>query len=636
MAEAAVVGAFGGSLGGLPPEPGPLKHLGRGILNSAPRRLRRLGALVRMFAGRRPGLRSLQGALPALPLPPLRDTVSKAVESLQTLDPGGMGSELPPLARSFLGGPGPQIQRWLSLRGWALPSYLSELWEQQLHLGARGPLPSTGSYYLMDVLGPPPSRLPAARAANVAFAFLSFRSLLRKGTLPPVLLQGSLPTCSAQYERLFGTARIPGESRVPDSFFGVPRPPWARARALLLQGGGPSSAALRLLEAAPFVVAFDPSPTRGDPSPTRGDPSPSHGDPSPTHGDPSPQNGAPPPEERDPPRDGDLDAEAKALLLGPPHNRWFDKSLTLVVFPSGRVGLSVELSWGDPPVAGHLWEFALAMDRSLGYDQRGNCRGGSRGRSAEPPQELQWNLPPQVSEALPQARLQFQALLRGLQLHVVSLEPPPGPPEFTQELLGLALELALVRERGPALTYEPIPTRLFLEGRADGARGVGRPLLELERALRDPETPRGRRRALLEAALAQARARRRAAMMGAGLERHLQAMAAVANQMRLRPPFLAEVLRQPWALAFSPAPRPHPPLLPHPLQPAGGGFNPPHQDGYGVSFTGGGGAGPVLVHISCREGSPKTDPRLFSQRLRAALGELGELGELGQLLGGEG
>ncbi|RLV62042.1 hypothetical protein DV515_00019741, partial [Chloebia gouldiae] len=83
-------------------------------------------------------------------------------------------------------------------------------------------------------------------------------------------------------------------------------------------------------------------------------------------------------------------------------------------------------------------------------------------------------------------------MAEGLQLHVVSIEDPLGPsgtPESPQELLPLALELALVRERGPALTYEPIPTRLFLEGRADGARGVGRPLLELERALRDPQTP---------------------------------------------------------------------------------------------------------------------------------------------------
>ncbi|NXU92985.1 CPT1C palmitoyltransferase, partial [Xiphorhynchus elegans] len=128
-----------------------------------------------------------------------------------------------------------------------------------------------------------------------------------------------------------------------------------------------------------------------------------------------------------------------------------------------------------------------------------------------------------------------------------------------------------------------------------------------------------RRRSLLLSALSGLRQRRRAAMTGAGLDRHLQALAAVANQMRLRPPFLTQVLGQPWDLAFSPAPRPRPPLLPRPLRPAGGGLQPgnwvllvltgppqPHPDGYGVSFTGGGADGPVLAHISCREGSPKT------------------------------
>uniref|UniRef100_A0A8U8BWJ6 Choline/carnitine acyltransferase domain-containing protein n=1 Tax=Geospiza parvula TaxID=87175 RepID=A0A8U8BWJ6_GEOPR len=466
-----------------------------------------------MFCGRRPGLRSLQGALPALPLPPLSDTVRQAVESLQSLGPGGVGEGLPPLARSFLGGPGPQIQRWLRLRGWALPCYLSELWEEQLHLGARGPLPSTGSYYLMDVLGPPPSRVPAARAANVAFAFLSFRSLVRAGSLPPVLFRGSLPTCSAQYERLFDTTRIPGEHRdrllrsgggsgalaalggrlfrVPPWGGGAPEPPrapgtipessgtaagaggspprgreprGADGRGQVPLGPGPGPAGGR-----GGSQLCSPAAPRGRPVRHRLRPLPGQRG-APKNGKP-PKTGTPPakrdPEERDPPRDGDLDNEAKALLLGPPHNRWFDKSLTLVVFPSGRVGLNVEHSWGDPPVAGHLWEFALALDRSLGYDESGSCIGESQGRAPEPPQELHWDLPPQVSGVLPQAREQFQAMAEGLQLHVVSVEAPPGTsgtPESSQELLALALELALVRERSPALTYEPIPTRLFLEG----------------------------------------------------------------------------------------------------------------------------------------------------------------------------
>ena len=37
-----------------------------------------------------------------------------------------------------------------------------------------------------DLLGPPPTHNQAARAANIAFALLSFRELLEGGGLPPV------------------------------------------------------------------------------------------------------------------------------------------------------------------------------------------------------------------------------------------------------------------------------------------------------------------------------------------------------------------------------------------------------------------------------------------------------------------
>lgn len=35
---------------------------------------------------------------------------------------------------------------------------------------------------------------------------------------------------------------------------------------------------------------------------------------------------------------------------------WFDKSFTLIVFSNGKLGLSVEHSWADCPVSGHMWE----------------------------------------------------------------------------------------------------------------------------------------------------------------------------------------------------------------------------------------------------------------------------------------
>ncbi|XP_062488524.1 carnitine O-palmitoyltransferase 1, brain isoform-like, partial [Pezoporus occidentalis] len=287
------------------------------------------------------------------------------------------------------------------------------------------------------------------------------------------------------------------------------RPAWARVRALL-QAGGPSAAALRALEEAPFVVALDPPPPG-------------------------------PPPSGDPPSDGDLDAEAKALLLGPCHNRWFDKSLTLIVFSTGRMGLNVEHSWGDPPVAGHLWEYTLATDLELGYEANGDCRGGAEEEpGVPPPQHLQWNIPAQCREALRDALAAWRALEADLQLHVATFVPPPGLPPAPDGLVQVALQLAVVRERGACLTYEAVPTRLFLEGRAEAARGCGRPLLELADSMEDPKATPALRRRLLQGALRDVRARRRAAAAGAGLDRHLQALAATARLLRLRPPLLEE------------------------------------------------------------------------------------------------
>ncbi|XP_072703794.1 carnitine O-palmitoyltransferase 1, liver isoform-like [Ciconia boyciana] len=546
-----------------------------------------------MFAGRRPGLHSFQGVLPPLPLPPLHDTVQRAVASLQALGPGGGRERVPALARSFLGGPGPRLQRWLRLRAWALPSYLSDLWEEHVHLGVRSPLPTTSNYYLMDLRGPPPTRIPAARAANAVFALLQFRRLVLRGELPPALFRGTLPTCSAQYERLFNTTRLPGESRDRLRHGG------GGAHVAVLHAGRlfrvPVRRGGRALRPRELQSQFERAPlgagaggAAGGGEGQRGGAAGAGGSPFLVALDPPPGDGAPP---GDPPADGALDAEAKALLHGPCHNRWFDKSLTLVVFASGRVGLNAEHSWGDPPVVGRLWEYTLATDvLALGYEGSGDCRGGVE-PGIPPPQRLHWDIPPECRGALAGALGAARALAADLQLHVFACAPPPGtPPGPPDALVQLALQLALVRERGPCLSYQPVPTRLFLEGRAEAARGCGPPVLELAAAMGDPKAGRGRRRALLGAALRQQRGQRRAAMTGAGLDRHLQALAAVAAQLRLRPPFLAEA----------------------------------HPDGYGVCYARGGDAA-IIFHVSCKASSPRTDARRFAAQIRAALGELGEL-----------
>ncbi|NXR92830.1 CPT1A palmitoyltransferase, partial [Hypocryptadius cinnamomeus] len=94
-----------------------------------------------------------------------------------------------------------------------------------------------------------------------------FRVPLRTGGGRPL----SPPELQGQFQKVLeqkGERGTPPET--PAVLTAGDRCPWARARALLVAGGGPSVAALGVLEDAPFVVAFDPS-LNGDPS-QNGDP----------------------------------------------------------------------------------------------------------------------------------------------------------------------------------------------------------------------------------------------------------------------------------------------------------------------------------------------------------------------------
>lgn len=42
------------------------------------------------------------------------------------------------------------------------------------------------------------------------------------------------------------------------------------------------------------------------------------------------------------------------LIAGNGANRWFDKSITLVAFNNGHIGMNCEHSWADAPVIAHM------------------------------------------------------------------------------------------------------------------------------------------------------------------------------------------------------------------------------------------------------------------------------------------
>lgn len=114
------------------------------------------------------------------------------------------------LATEFENGIGKKLQRYLILKSWWSTNYVSDWWEEYVYLRGRSPLMINSNFYGIDALLLHPTHNQAARAASTINSLLVFRRLVERQELEPILVQGLVPLCSWQYERIFNTTRIPG------------------------------------------------------------------------------------------------------------------------------------------------------------------------------------------------------------------------------------------------------------------------------------------------------------------------------------------------------------------------------------------------------------------------------------------
>ncbi|XP_076987220.1 palmitoyl thioesterase CPT1C isoform X5 [Tamandua tetradactyla] len=615
-------------------------------------------ALVRIFSGRSPMLFSYQRSLPRQPLPPVRETVRKYLESVRPVLSDEDFDWTAALAQDFLRLQASLLQWYLWLKSWWAANYVSDWWEEFVYLRSRNSLMVNSNYYMMDFLYVPPTPLQAARAGNAVHALLLYRHRLNRQEIPPTLLMGTRPLCSAQYEKLFNTTRVPGVQRdhirhLHDSrhvavlhrgrFFRVgthsrhgllppraleqqfqrilddpspacpqeehlaaltaaPRDTWAQVRKSLRAG---AAAALEAVEGAAFFVSLDPEPaglTKEDPA-------------------------------------ASLDAYAHALLAGRGHDRWFDKSFTLLVFSNGKLGLCVEHSWADCPVLGHMWEFTLATECfQLGYLTDGHCKGHPDPTLPQP-QRLIWDLPEKIHLSISLALRGATTLSGNIDCHVFPFSHfgksfikrcHLSPDSFIQ----MALQLAHFRDRGQfCLTYESAMTRLFLEGRTETVRSCTREACNFVRAMEDEKETDPQCLALLRVAVDKHQSLLKAAMTGQGVDRHLFALYIVSRFLRLQSPFLAQVHSEQWQLATSQIPVQQPQLFDVHNYPdyvsSGGGFGPADEHGYGVSYIFMG-DDMITFHISSKKSSAKTDSHRLGQRIEDALLDVASLFQAGQ------
>lgn len=176
---------------------------------SLPTRLWAVG--TRILSGwNKPGLYSYQGSIPRLPLPSLHNTLARYLESDRAILDDNEFKKMQNLAKDFEQTIGPKLQRYLILKSWWSTNYVSDWWEEFVYLRGRSPLMANSNYYGTDALLLNSTNSQSARAAVTVNLLLRFRRLVDNQELSPIMLQGLVPLCSWQYERIFNTVRVPG------------------------------------------------------------------------------------------------------------------------------------------------------------------------------------------------------------------------------------------------------------------------------------------------------------------------------------------------------------------------------------------------------------------------------------------
>jgi len=609
---------------------------------------------VKLLSGNsKPLLYSYQGSLPRLPLPTVEDTMARYLRSVRPLLDDTQYSRMEKLAEEFTSGISVKLQRYLVLKSWWSSNYVSDWWEEYVYLRGRSPLMVNSNFYGIDAILMHPTTNQAARAATIIHTALQYRRLIERQELEPILIQGLVPLCSWQYERVFNTTRVPGVEtdkivHYNDSkhivvyhkgrYFKVPiyyknrilspseleiqmnmiledtsapaageerlaaltageRSAWANARTEFFFKGT-NRVSLDAIEKSACVVVLDDVPYEFDENDT-----------------------------------SKLDNYGHILLHGKGYDRWFDKSFTLCIGTNGRIGFNAEHSWADAAVMSHFWEYVVSDEAvNMGYTTDGRSLGTPE-FNPPMPTRLQWDLTP----AIPVIDRSYQgalSLLNDVDLRIYMhtaygkgfmKECRVSPDAYIQ----MALQLAYFRDAGRfSLTYEASMTRLYREGRTETVRPCTIESAAWVRAMQDKTRTVEERIQLLHEACQQHQRGYQDAMCGKGIDRHLFCLYVVSKYLEVDSPFLKEVLSEPWRLSTSQTPHGQTSKLDLKKFPrcisAGGGFGPVADDGYGVSYIVAG-EDLLFFHISCKKSSNQTNATRFAQQIERALADMKNL-----------
>merc|ERR1712178_555797 len=171
--------------------------------------------LLKLFRGY-PQLYACQGSLPALPLPTVRETCQRWLDSVEPILQPEEFAEMKDHAVEFEKGIGTRLQFYLRIRWLFVDNYVTNWWEKYVYLRPRAPIMVKSNYYIIGQGNGVTTTVQSARAAVAVYGCMKFREELDDETFKPQMARGVRPSCMAQYERLFNTSRVSDDSETDE------------------------------------------------------------------------------------------------------------------------------------------------------------------------------------------------------------------------------------------------------------------------------------------------------------------------------------------------------------------------------------------------------------------------------------
>uniref|UniRef100_A0A8C1W662 Carnitine O-acetyltransferase n=1 Tax=Cyprinus carpio TaxID=7962 RepID=A0A8C1W662_CYPCA len=474
-----------------------------------------------------------QESLPKLPVPPLQQTCSRYLASLEPLISAEEMTHTRELMDEFLrpGGIGERLQKSLERRARKTENWLSDWWMQWSYLDSRMPV----AMYTSPGVVLPKMHLQDRQgqmrfAAKLIAGVLDFKSMIDSHTLPVEYLGGK-PLCMDQYYQVLSSCRIPGPKRDTVVNYAVGKTPpthitvvhnfqffvldvynsdgspltvdqlyvqlekiwnsslqsnkepvgiltsnhrntWGKAYNNLIKDKT-NKESVRAIQKSIFTVCLDaPKPRVSDEM---------------YHNKVAAQM---------------LHGGGSRWNSG---NRWFDKTLQVTIMNSDIQGYSSRSEMVRTPM------IPLAM-----------------------PQKLRFNITPEIKKDIEKAKQNMNIMVNDLDVRVLNFTHygrkfPRSYKMSPDAFIQMALQLAYYRMYQTCCpTYESASLRMFKLGRTEAIRSTTTESLQFTKAMDDPSKHNSEKAALLEEAIKVHRKHTHMAIHGQGIERHMLGLRMIA------------------------------------------------------------------------------------------------------------